>query len=151
MRYDYFVGGRWRNRDEIRKVIDALDAAGKTSYCFINNSWNDAKFSIEAENSNQADIETFMHSLETLDDWRTNPTFRAIYEKDMNGIRDAIETVIVFPAGLSAHMELGAAFGMGKRCYGIGPVEKHETLYLMFDEMYPDIDAFVEARLGVKV
>lgn len=147
MKYDYFVGGRWRNRDEIRSIVDALEAAGKTVYCFINNSWDDASFSVAADASNQDDIEKFMQSLETIDDWRTNPTFRAIFEKDMDGLRDSAETIIVFPAGLSAHMELGAAYGMGKKCFGIGKPEKNETLYLMFDEIYPTLESFLDAKV----
>lgn len=36
---------------------------------------------------------------------------------------------------------------MSKKCYGTGTPEKNETLYLMFDEIYPDIGAFLDARV----
>lgn len=150
MKYDYFIGGRWRNRDAIQQVLDAVRASGKTAYCFIENSWDDESFAIDASTSTQDDIETFMQSLEKMPDWQTNPTFKAIFEKDMEGLRAGAETIIVFPAGLAAHMELGAAYGLGKKCYGIGAPEKNETLYLMFDELYPDLQSFIDARLGVK-
>lgn len=147
MKYDYFVGGRWRNHEAIRHVLDVLDSSGKSTYCFINNSYDGDDISIDATNSKGDDVETFMQHLETIEDWQTNPTYRQIFENDMNGIKDARETIIVFPAGLSAHMELGAAYGMGKKCYGIGKPEKYETLYLMFDEIYPDIESFMKVRL----
>ena len=39
-------------------------------------------------------------------------------------------------------MELGAAFGMGKPCYGIGKPSKVETLYLMFDQLFDNLSSF---------
>jgi len=54
----------------------------------------------------------------------------------MKALKDSDALVLVFPAGLSAHMELGAAYGMGKKCYGLGAPEKPETLYKMFDGLF---------------
>lgn len=147
MKYDYFIGGRWRNHEEIQKILNALRAAGKKAYCFLDNSYFGDGIDLDA--NNRKNVENFMAELEATPDWRTNPTFRQIFENDMNGIRDAKETIIVFPAGLSAHMELGAAYGMGKKCYGIGPIEKHETLYLMMNKMYKDVESFMAERIGV--
>lgn len=147
MKYDYFIGGRWRNHEEVQKILDSLRAAGKSVYCFIDNSYLGDGIDLNA--NDRGNVEKFMAELETTQDWQTNPTFRKIFENDMNGIRDAKETIIVFPAGLSAHMELGAAYGMGKQCYGIGPIEKHETLYLMMDKIYDDAEAFMAERIGV--
>jgi hypothetical protein len=38
-------------------------------------------------------------------------------------------------------MEAGASYGMGKKCYAVGVPEKTETLYSIFDEIFPDIDS----------
>jgi len=145
MKYDYFVGGRWRNHEAVREILTAIRAAGKSAYCFIDNEYDSDGIRFE---KTPTDIEKLMQNIETIEDWQSNPTFKQIFENDMNGIRDAKETIIVFPAGLSAHMELGAAYGMGKKCYGIGKPEKHETLYLMFDEIYADIESFIDARVA---
>ncbi len=147
MKYDYFVGGRWRSHEQVRHVLESIRATGKTAYCFIDNEYDSDGIKFE---KSPEDIEGLMKNIETIDDWQTNPTFREIFENDMDGIRQAEETIIIFPAGLSAHMELGAAYGMGKKCYGIGKPEKHETLYLMFDEIFPTIEDFVAAKIGVK-
>lgn len=146
MKNDYFVGGRWRNHEYIRKLLDALQRYDKSYYCFIENSYDGDSIQIDANNT--SNVEDFMQHLESIDDWRTNPTYRQIFENDMQGIRDSKETIIVFPAGLSAHMELGAAYGMGKKCYRIGAPDKLETLYLMFDEIFPDIDSFIKVKAG---
>ena len=145
--YDYMLAGRWRNHENIRPVMEAMRAAGKTVYCFIENAYKDETHG-EVINTQVSDANPMMEKLETMPDWQTNPTFREIYEKDMNAIRDAEEFVVVFPAGASAHMELGAAFGMGKKCYAIGQPEKHETLYLMIEKIYPTLDDFVKEQLG---
>lgn len=144
MKHDYFIGGRWRNHEMIREILQAVRAAGKTAYYFVENSYQGDGINLDANNG---DVEKFMRNLETIKDWQTNPTFRKIFERDMNGIRESREVIIVLPAGLSAHMELGAAYGMGKKCYGIGQPEKYETLYLMFDEIYPTAEAFLEAQV----
>lgn len=145
MKYDYFVGGRWRNHEYIQRLLDELKKSGKSYYCFIENSYDGDDITIDSKNT--SNVEGSMQKLETIEDWQTNPTYRQIFENDMNGIKDGRETIIVFPAGLSAHMELGAAYGMGRKCYGIGKPDKYETLYLMFDEIYPDIESFIKAKL----
>jgi hypothetical protein len=140
MKYDYFIAGRWRSHEKIRPLLEGLRKAGKKVYCFLDNAYDgDGVF---IDNSGKG-ADDFMSRLEKIKNWQTNPTFRQIYENDMNGIRNTDNFVLVFPAGLSAHMELGAAFGMGKKCYGIGNPEKHETLYLMMEKIFPSVDSFM--------
>lgn len=147
-KYDYFIAGRWRNRKAIEHVLDTVRKAGKSAYCFIENDYDSDGIVIDTAHG--SDVESFMKNLETTEDWQTNPTFRQIFENDMNGIRDSREFLLVFPAGLSAHMELGAAYGMDKKCYGIGEPEKYETLYLMMDKLFPDIEAFLESKTDAR-
>jgi hypothetical protein len=142
--YDYFVAGRWRNRDAINDVTRQLRASGKTVHCFTENSYEGD--GIKFDPSPDADPETMIASSEHVEDWQTNPTFRKIFETDMQAERDADAFILVLPAGLAAHMELGAAYGMGKPCYGIGTLEKTETLYLMFKDVYPDVRSFIAAQ-----
>ncbi len=146
MKYDYMLAGKWRNHDSIRTLLDALRKAGKKVYCFIDNAYDSDGILIDTSGHG---VEEFMARLETIHDWQDNPTFRKIYENDMSGLREAEEFIMVFPAGLSSHMELGVAFGMGKKCYGIGKPDKYETLYLMFDEIFPDAESFLKAKIGV--
>ncbi|HUC89430.1 MAG TPA: hypothetical protein VMR45_01385 [Patescibacteria group bacterium] len=144
-RYDYIVVGRWRNRDGILPILDKLKSTGKKVYCFLDNEYDGD--GIKFETNPDADPETMMAATESLSDWQTNPTFRKIFEADMDGLRQAEALIMVFPSGLAAHMELGAAYGMGKKCFGIGAPDKPETLYLMFDKIYPDVGAFMEGQL----
>ena len=146
-KYDYFVAGRWRNHLAIREVVEKLRTAGKTVYCFVENEY-DAN-GIKFENNPEADAEAMIATTERREDWQTNPTFREVFETDMQAERDAAAFILVLPAGLSAHMELGIAYGLGKPCYAIGEIEKAETLYLMLSELYPDVESLIEAQVGV--
>lgn len=141
MKYDYFVAGRWRNHTAIREIVEKLRRAGKAVYCFIESEYD--AHGIKFENNPNADAEAMIAATERLDDWQTNPTFRKIFETDMQAERESEAFILVLPAGLAAHMEFGAAYGMGKKCYGIGEPEKAETLYLMFDDIFPDVDTFL--------
>jgi len=49
--------------------------------------------------------------------------------------------LLVLPAGTSGHIEAGVAYGMGKKCFAFGKPEKTETLYQIFDEIFPNIEA----------
>jgi hypothetical protein len=142
-KYDFVVVGRWRNRAKVEETLHALREAGKKVYCFIEHEYDGdgIKFETHAE----ADPEKMVAATESLTDWRANPTFRKIFETDMQGLREAEKLVLVFPAGLSAHMELGVAYGMGRPCYAVGEPEKTEPLYFMFDEIFPEAKSLVES------
>lgn len=141
-KYDYFIAGRWRNRDAINQVAKDLRAAGKQVYCFTENEYNGDGITFSA--APDADPEAMIATTETVTDWQTNPTFQKIFETDMQALRDSAALVLVFPAGLAAHMELGAAYGMGKKCYAIGAPEKPETLYKMLDGLFPSAKILTE-------
>lgn len=143
-KYDYFVAGRWRNHQAIREIAQELRRTGKTVYCFAESEYD--AHGIKFENNPEADGERMIASTEALEDWQTNPTFREIFETDMGAQRESDALILVFPAGLAAHMELGASYGMGKKCFAIGEPEKTETLYLMLDGIYPDVQSFIAAQ-----
>lgn len=137
MKYDFFVAGRWRNYRNIIPVVNKLRAKGKKVYFFVENKYDGYNITPELE---PEDVDAKMTEEEKVKDWHINPLFKKIFETDMQGLRDSRAIVVVFPIGFSAHMELGAAYGMGKKCYGIGKPDKAETLYFMFDKIYPTIE-----------
>lgn len=131
-KYDFFVAGRWRNREVVKEVLDVIRASGKTAYCFIENLYEGEK----VEFSLSDDIETIMQSLESLP--MNDPFVRKIFDTDITAERESENFILVLPAGISGHVEAGAAYGMGKKCYAVGKLEKTETLYLIFDEIFED-------------
>jgi hypothetical protein len=140
VKYDYYLAGRWRNFKKIEPVLEKLRQKDNKVYCFIENEYDGHGV---RNRRSEKHVHSDMEKTENLKDWWNNPTFRKIYEIDMQALRDSKAIVTIFPIGYSGHMELGAAYGMGKKCYGIGEPEKAETLYFMFDKIFPNIEAFM--------
>ena len=139
-KYNFFIAGRWRNKDNIKPVLDAVRKSGKTAYCFIENAYEGEKLSFNI--NSQEDIEASMQASEAMP--QDDPMIRKIFEADITGERESDNFLLVLPAGIAGHIEAGAAYGMGKKCYAIGQLEKTETLYCIFDKIFPDIEALKE-------
>jgi len=133
--YDFFVAGRWRNRETVKRVLDIVRAAGFSAYSFIENLYEGEK----VEFSFEGDINAIMQKLESLP--QNDPFVQKVFNVDIEAERNSKNFLLVLPAGISGHVEAGAAYGMGKRCYAVGTPEKTETLYCIFDNIFPDNDA----------
>lgn len=134
-KYDFFIAGRWRNYSEVKKVLDAVRASGKTAYCFIENLYEGS----EVEFKQDASIESVMQKLESLP--KDDEFVKHIFENDMQAQRESEYFLLVLPAGISGHVEAGAAYAMGKKCFAVGVPEKTETLYSIFDNIFPDLSS----------
>jgi hypothetical protein len=134
-KYDFYIAGRWRNKDAIQPVVTAVRASGKTAYCFIENSYDGEAIEFDVNE----DPEVFMAQSEAMP--QDDPLIRKIFTADMEGERQSDNFLLVLPAGIAGHIEAGIAYGMGKKCYAIGQTEKTETLYCIFEKIFPDIPA----------
>ena len=63
---------------------------------------------------------------------------KTIFEHDLNGLKNSDNLLLVLPAGKSAHIEAGIAYGLGKKCYAIGEYDVTDSLYLIFDKIFKD-------------
>lgn len=133
--YDFFVSGRWRNRDKVLDLSRKIREKGYKVYCFLETSHNEHRVA----NDPEEDMKEFEKR-----DWRSDPYIREVFEKDMEGQRKSDVFAMLLPAGKSCHVEAGAAYGLGKKCILIGEQKEAESLYLIFDEMYPDVESFLE-------
>jgi hypothetical protein len=135
MKYDFFVAGRWRNWKNVKEVLDLVRHAGFTAYCFLENEYKGEKVELGMHEN----IEARMKSLESLE--MTDSLISKIFETDMTAEKESEIFLGVFPFGISVHMEAGVAYGLGKKCYAVGAPEKTETLYNVFDHIFPDTEA----------
>jgi hypothetical protein len=133
-KYDYFVAGRWRNRAVVKQVLDIVRDNHKSAYCFIENLYEGEKI----EFSMDGDVENVMQKLEGLSS--NDPLVDKIFQTDIEAERQADNFLLVLPAGVSGHIEAGVAYGLGKKCYAVGKPEKTETLYKIFDKIFPTIN-----------
>lgn len=136
-KYDFFIAGRWRNKDNIKPVLDAVRGSGKTAYCFIESTYEGERLSFNIHS--KEDIEATMQASEAMA--QDDPMIRKIFENDIHGERNSENFLLVLPAGIAGHIEAGVAYGMGKKCYAVGQPEKTETLYCIFDKIFPDPEA----------
>ena len=132
MKYHYFIASRWRNRDNVRLLSKKLREKGFSVYCFIDEE--------QSLNDPNEDPEEEMKKFETIVDWRNNPAVKAMFDGDMNALRDSETLIMLLPAGKSAHLEAGAAYGMGKKCIIVGEQKETESLYFIFNEWHPTIE-----------
>ncbi len=134
MTTDFVIVGRVRNIPKILEVCKTLDAIGKSYYCFATNE----------ESHKNAGFDLHDHPDKLADDYEnrelTSDAIRTIFEDDLDGLKSADKLIMVLPAGKSSHIEAGIAYGLGKKCYAIGPYEKTDSLYLIFDKIFADIE-----------
>ncbi|MCK5490384.1 MAG: hypothetical protein KAI67_00935, partial [Candidatus Pacebacteria bacterium] len=67
-----------------------------------------------------------------------------LFRKDLDGLKNAEKIILLLPAGTSAHIEAGIAYGLEKPLVLIGEPEKPESLYLIFQERYKTIEEFLK-------
>lgn len=134
MKTDFIVVGRTRNIPKILEVCKALDSIDKTYYCFAKNEISHKK----------AGFNLHDHPDKLADDYEnrklTSDAIRIIFEDDLSGLKSAENLIMVLPAGKSSHIEAGIAYGLGKKCYAVGPYEKTDSLYLIFDKIFSSVE-----------
>lgn len=129
-KYDFFIAGRARNKENILRICDLFDKNNISYYCFLKNEkdWGYG-------NSSQTPEER-QKKFESLD--LKSDVVLKLFETDMEGERNSENLLLVLPAGKAGHMEAGIAYGLGKKCYAIGEYEATDTLYNIFEKIFKD-------------
>ena len=140
MQYDYFVASRYRNKPEVLRLVHGLQEKGKIVYSFI-----ESDVSQKHVGTVDGDTEEQMRQYEKREHWQNDPAIKEIFETDMQALRNSMTLILLLPAGKSAHLEAGVAYGMSKKCILIGEQKETESLYLIFSESYPTIDVFLSS------
>ena len=136
MKTDFMVIGRVRNHENISRLVGRIKSKNYTCYEFLSKP--------AMPDMSHKSWDEQMDALESTSDFWTDQNYSDHFQRDMTGLKNANTIVMLLTAGLAAHMEAGAAYGLGKKLILIGEPEKAETLYLMFSERYPDIESFLE-------
>lgn len=127
-KYKFFIAGRTRNRENILKLCEIFDELNISYYCFLKNEESHKEAGLDMYDNNLADKFEAL-SLE-------DPSVRIIFEHDLDGLKNSENLLLVLPAGKSAHIESGIAYGLGKKCYAIGEYDVTDSLYLIFDKIF---------------
>ena len=134
--YKFFIAGRTRNKENILKICNIFEELNVSHYCFLKNEHSHREAGLDINDNHLAD------TFESLG--LESPSVRTIFEHDLNGEKNSENFLLVLPAGKSAHIEAGIAYGLGKKCYAIGEYDVTDSLYLIFDKIFADINELKE-------
>ena len=127
-KYEFFIAGRARNKENILKICDLFDKYKVSYYCFLK---NEEDWGYGNKNQTPEEKQKEFESLNLKSDIVLN-----LFHNDLEGEKSSKNLLLVLPAGKAAHIESGIAYGLGKKCYAIGEYEATDTLYNIFDEIF---------------
>lgn len=127
-KYEFFIAGRARNKENILKICNLFDKYNISYYCFLKNEkdWGYGNPNQTPE-ENQREFESLGLKSEVV---------LNLFNSDLNGEKLSKNFLLVLPAGKAAHIEAGIAYGLGKKCYAIGEYETTDTLYNIFETIF---------------
>ena len=128
-KYEFFIAGKTRNKENILKICDLFDQYNISYYCFLKNDGTMDSFGEKDQNEFEK-MEIF-ESLDLKSDVVLN-----IFHEDLDNEKQSRNLLLVLPAGKSGHMEAGIAYGWGKKCYAIGECDGTDSLYNIFEEIF---------------
>ena len=127
-KYEFFIAGRARNKENILKICDLFDKYNISYYCFLK-SEDDWGYG----NKNQTPEEK-QREFEKLN--LKSEVVLKLFHEDLEGEKESRNLLLVLPAGKAAHIESGIAYGLGKTSYAIGEYEATDTLYNIFEKIF---------------
>lgn len=128
--YDFFIAGRTRNKEKILEICRLFDKLEIAYYCFLKNEESHCQAGLDI-NQNPEELMKEFESMELK-----SKAVQTIFNHDMEALRNSKNLLLVLPAGKSAHIEAGLAYGLGKKCYAIGEYEVTDSLYLIFEKIF---------------
>lgn len=137
LKYNFFIAGRARNKENILRICDIFDDFGISYYCFLKN-----ESSYESYGSENQSVEEKQQEFENLG--LKSETVLNIFNEDMEAEKNSENLLLVLPAGKSGHIEAGVAYGMGKKCYAIGEFDATDSLYNIFEEIFENENELIE-------
>lgn len=128
-KYEFFIAGKTRNKENILKICDVFDKYNISYYCFLKN--NDTMNSYGEDGQTEEEKMQVFESLGLKSDIVLN-----IFKQDLDNEKACKNLLLVLPAGKSGHIESGIAYGMGKKCYAIGEFDATDSLYNIFETIF---------------
>ena len=128
-KYEFFIAGKTRNKNNILKICDIFDKYNISYYCFLKN--DDTMNSYGEEGQTEDEKMKVFENFGLKSDIVLN-----IFKQDLDNEKACKNLLLVLPAGKSGHIEAGIAYGMGKKCYAIGAFDATDSLYNIFENIF---------------
>ena len=136
-KYDFFIAGKTRNKDNILKICDIFDKYDISYYCFLKNDETMNSYGEKEQNEEEK-----MKAFESLG--LKSEIVLNIFKQDLDNEKACKNFLLVLPAGKSGHIEAGIAYGMGKKCYAIGEFDATDSLYNIFETIFENKERLEE-------
>jgi len=131
----FFIASPWKNKTQVEQLTGDLEKLGHSAYSYVESGAN-----LLTGKPIEDEMKEFTQALVN---WKVDDRIAKIAESEVQAIKDADVVILLLPAGDSSHMEAGIGYGLDKRMVLIGPVEKPEIIYLLFNHVYLDISSFL--------
>ena len=128
-KYEFFIAGKTRNKDNILRICDIFDKYNVSYYCFLKNDETMNSYGEEGQTEEEK-----MKAFENLG--LKSDIVLNIFKQDLDNEKACKNLLLVLPAGKSGHIESGIAYGMGKKCYAIGEFDATDSLYNIFETIF---------------
>ena len=130
-KYEFFIAGRSRNKEQILKICDIFDKYNISNYCFLKNDETMNSYGNDSQTAEEKQNEFEKLGLKS-------DTVIKIFNEDLENEKASNKFLLVLPAGKSGHIEAGIAYVMGKKCYAIGEYDATDSLYNIFEQIFKD-------------
>jgi hypothetical protein len=119
--YEFFIAGRTRNKDRILELCKVFDTLDISYYCFLKKEQSHAEAGLDLNDH----PEELMRKFESMP--LDSDAVRTIFEHDIEAEKKSKNFLLVLPAGKSAHIEAGFAYGQNEKC--LLPFGRNELHY----------------------
>lgn len=133
---EIFIASPWKNREEVNYLSEEIKKRGHGAHSFIESGAN-----LLTGQPIEDEMKIFS---EVLKNWESDEHVSHIFSSELENLKKSDVVILLLPAGISSHLEAGIAYGWGKKCILIGPINKPEIVYLIFNKIFIDTSSFLK-------
>lgn len=131
----FFIAAPWRSKQIVEALNEELVKRGYQTYSFLESGSN--------LSTGQSVAEELKMFSDALQNWQEDDNIKKVFASEMEGLKGSDAIVLLEPAGHSSLIETGIGYGMGKKVFIVGAIEKPEVFYLASDGIYATMEAFL--------
>jgi hypothetical protein len=131
----FFIAAPWRSKEIVEGLNEEMTKRGYEVYSFLESGAN-----LSSGESIAEELKTFSDAMQN---WRDDSNIKKIFESELEGLKQSDAIIMLEPAGHSSLLEAGIGYGMGKKVFVVGTVEKPEVFYLISEKIYPSVIDFL--------
>lgn len=125
----------------VEQLTEELRKRGYEAYSYLQSGAN-----LSTGGSIEEELKMFSTGLQN---WEKDPNIKKIFDAELEGLKQSDAVILLEPAGHSSLLETGAGFGMGKKVFVVGAIDKPEVALLGATGFYPNANAFLDDLVNI--